>query len=237
MLFPNWFNRQSASVDEPRPAAGSPAALSANVPSEPAPDKPLPQAQAPVDRAERMQRREALYAVVREVMRRAWVLAAGYKFKVLSIDPSHRQFLVMIDLARGYGGESICQNEIAALIAQTAKTRSDILVTAVYWRIDDREPVGPLLKDPPPQGAEAPLPVVGQPPAGVAATVARAAEPALPDPPAAAPSVAPCVLPSPSVLIAGRPKQSRSLNGFEDTLHDARDSDLNLSNTQYGELG
>src|SRR5690606_40326900 len=42
---------------------------------------------------ERMQRREQLYAVVRDVMVRAGVLSAGYKFKVLSLDPRGAQFL------------------------------------------------------------------------------------------------------------------------------------------------
>ena len=49
---------------------------------------------------ERMARRELLYAVVREAMVRAGVLSSSYKFKVLSLDPRGRQFLVMVDLAQ-----------------------------------------------------------------------------------------------------------------------------------------
>ncbi len=102
---------------------------------------------APADHAanrknERMERRELLYTVVRDAMVRASVLSAGYKFKVLSLDQRGRQFLVMIDLGREYGGETARLSEIEALIAQTAKSRFDILVTAVYWRINDHVAVG-----------------------------------------------------------------------------------------------
>ena len=52
---------------------------------------------------DRVQRRELLYAVVRDAMVRAGVLSASYKFKVLSLDQRGRQFLVMIDVARLLG--------------------------------------------------------------------------------------------------------------------------------------
>ena len=53
-----------------------------------------------------MARRELLYAVVREAMVRAGVLSSSYKFKVLSLDPRGRQFLVMVDLAHGAGSDT-----------------------------------------------------------------------------------------------------------------------------------
>lgn len=91
---------------------------------------------------ERMGRRELLYGVVRQAMTRAGVLSASYKFKVLSLDPRGRQFLVMVDLARTYNGETARLAEIEALIAQGAKSRHDILVTAVYWRMNEHVAVG-----------------------------------------------------------------------------------------------
>jgi hypothetical protein len=91
---------------------------------------------------ERMARRELLYAVVREAMTRAGVLSASYKFKVLSLDPRGRQFLVMVDLARDYSGETSRLAEIEALVAQGAKARYDILVSAVYWRMNEHVAVG-----------------------------------------------------------------------------------------------
>jgi hypothetical protein len=93
-------------------------------------------------KSERMARRELLYAVVRESMMRAGVLSASYKFKVLSLDARGRQFLVMVDLARDNGGETARLAEIEALIAQAAKSRHDILVTAVYWRSNEHVAIG-----------------------------------------------------------------------------------------------
>ncbi len=91
---------------------------------------------------ERMARRELLYAVVREAMVHAGVLSSSYKFKVLSLDARGRQFLVMIDLAAGAGGDTVRLAEIEALVAQHAKARHDILVSAVYWRSNEHVAVG-----------------------------------------------------------------------------------------------
>lgn len=143
----SWFSRKKT-PSRPRPAAEPTGLLDADAtvplmgrdgrPAAP----PAPVEHAANRKNERMERRELLYTVVRDAMVRASVLSAGYKFKVLSLDQRGRQFLVMIDLAREYGGETMRLSEIEALIAQTAKTRFDILVTAVYWRISDHVAVG-----------------------------------------------------------------------------------------------
>lgn len=86
---------------------------------------------------ERLERRELLYAVVREAMVRAGVLSSTYKFKVLSLDQRGRQFLVMVDLAQGAASDTRRLAEIEAMVAQSAKSRYDILVSAVYWRAND----------------------------------------------------------------------------------------------------
>jgi hypothetical protein len=93
-------------------------------------------------KSERAARRELLYAVVREAMVRAGVLSASYKFKVLSLDGEGHQFLIMVDLARGTGGDAANLAEIEALIAQSAKARHEMLVTAVYWRVNQHVAVG-----------------------------------------------------------------------------------------------
>jgi hypothetical protein len=93
-------------------------------------------------KSERMARRELLYGVVRESMMRAGVLSASYKFKVLSLDARGRQFLVMVDLARDNGGDTARLAEIEAMIAQGAKSRYDILVSAVYWRTNEHVAIG-----------------------------------------------------------------------------------------------
>lgn len=91
---------------------------------------------------ERMAHRELLYAVVRESMVRAGVLSSSYKFKVLSLDTRGRQFMVMVDLAQGAARDTSRLAEIEAMIAQSAKARYNILVTAVYWRANEHVAIG-----------------------------------------------------------------------------------------------
>ncbi|HSV82208.1 MAG TPA: hypothetical protein VLK85_23695 [Ramlibacter sp.] len=86
---------------------------------------------------ERKARRELLYAVVREAMVRGGVLSSTYKFKVLSLDSVGNQFLVMMDLARAANSDCAHLSMLEAMIAQSAKSRHDIQVTAVYWRLND----------------------------------------------------------------------------------------------------
>lgn len=110
-------------------------------------------------KSERLERRELLYAVVRDGMTRAGVLSASYKFKVLSLDSRGSQYLIMMDLARKDTASPERLAEIEGLIAQSAKTRHDILVTSVYWRINEHVTAGlssssspaPLTSSPPPQ--------------------------------------------------------------------------------------
>jgi hypothetical protein len=88
-------------------------------------------------KGERLERRELLYIVVRESMTKVGILSANYKFKVLSLDSKGRQYLVMMDLVRLYETETGRLAEIENLIAQSAKNRHDILVSSVYWRINE----------------------------------------------------------------------------------------------------
>ena len=88
-------------------------------------------------KSERLERRELLYTVVRDAMTRAGVLSASYKFKVLSLDSRGRQYLIMMDLARTAAGAPERLAELEGVIAQNAKMRHDILVTAVYWRLHE----------------------------------------------------------------------------------------------------
>jgi hypothetical protein len=89
-----------------------------------------------------MARRELLYSVVRQCMTNAGVLSTGFKFKVLSLDARGTQFLVMVDLARAHSGDTNSLAEIEAMIAQSAKARFDIIVTSVYWRLNEHVAVG-----------------------------------------------------------------------------------------------
>lgn len=132
----SWFLRKTASLPAPARHAQSSSAAVRNTATAPYTTATTPEV-ALRHRNERMERREQLYTVVRDAMVRAGVLSASYKFKVLALDQRGLQFLVMMDLAREYGGETVRLSDIEGLISQTAKTRHGIAVTAVYWRIDD----------------------------------------------------------------------------------------------------
>lgn len=85
----------------------------------------------------RLERRQLLYGVVRDSMIAAGVLAVSYKFKVLALDAAGRKYIVMMDLADKVTSDTAVLGKIEALMAQSAKMRHDILVTAVYWRVSD----------------------------------------------------------------------------------------------------
>lgn len=86
---------------------------------------------------ERLAHREFLYSVVRDEMIRAGVLAASYKFKVLSLDARGRQYLIMMDLTPQSMADIPSLSEIEVLMTQAARARHDLLVTAVYWRVNE----------------------------------------------------------------------------------------------------
>lgn len=194
----SWFSRKPTSAKSRSVEPSGLLNADATVPLMPGRDgRPVLEAMAPAEHAanrknERMERRELLYSVVRDAMVRAAVLSASYKFKVLSLDQRGRQFLVMMDLAREYGGDTARLSEIEALIAQTAKTRYDIAVNAVYWRLNDHVAVGIPQRGLAPKPPSAPVqaaPVAPPRPAVAAAAVT----PVLPV--RAAPVVAPVAAP------------------------------------------
>jgi hypothetical protein len=88
-------------------------------------------------RNDRLERRELLYGVVRECMTAAGVLSSTYKFKVLSLDSGGRKYLIMVDMPHEHLSGAAHFAETEGAIARSAKDRYDILVTAVYWRINE----------------------------------------------------------------------------------------------------
>lgn len=198
-------------------------------------------------KTERLERRELLYGVVRESMTRAGVLAASYKFKVLSLDPRGQQYLVMMDLANQSAGDTNRLAEIEALIAQGAKIRHNIEVTAVYWRVNEHVTTG-LTKPRAPTPASARV-VPLKPPGAAAAPPARPAAPRTPQfEPLQADEVeafkralstasrpAP-LAPSGTLVKSGRRNPAPPVQ-FEDTeLVDSEERVSPLSGTQYGDL-
>jgi len=138
----NWFgkSKKEPPATAPRSSSGL-AHLDATLPNTPA-ARPIAPAVPSSRKQERHAMRELLYTVVRESMNKMGVLSSSYKFKVLSLDSRGRQYLVMMDLQRLQTGEVARMAEIETLIAQSAKARHDILVTAVYWRINEHVTAG-----------------------------------------------------------------------------------------------
>ena len=189
-------------------------------------------------KSERLERRELLYSVVREAMIKAGVLSSTYKFKVLSLDSRGRKYLIMMDLARQYAGETAQLAEIESLIAQHAKARHDILVTAVYWRVNEHVTAG-LSRDSAVVPAVAP--VISKPPETVMPKAAPKSgyEPLHPEEVAAFKQALASVattkpLSSPGEIVRTGRRNPMPEPGFADTEVDDRPSPL--SGTQYGDL-
>ena len=87
---------------------------------------------------ERSARREMVYSSVRESMVRSGILSAGYKFKVLALDKRATQFIVMVDLADQFAASPDKLAQIEALIAYSAKSRFELMVKSVYWRLNSQ---------------------------------------------------------------------------------------------------
>jgi hypothetical protein len=222
-------------------------------------DIPVDNAQPANRKHERMARRELLYGVVREAMTGAGVLSSSYKFKVLSLDGRGRQFLVMVDLSSDSGAGVRHLAEMEAMIAQSAKVRHDILVTAVYWRMSEHVAVGDPkaraavrdeLRDSQPAVLESsPMPLEAKPvtrshfdPIGAdeVAAFKKAMAAGIDNPAAAAAAAAGVASGASAAGFDGKPHHGPQsytlLTGFEDTeIADEARAPI-LSGTQYGEL-
>jgi hypothetical protein len=184
---------------------------------------------------ERLERRELLYAVVRQSMTKVGILSANYKFKVLSLDSHGRQYLIMMDLTRLYAAETGRLAEIEALIAQTAKALHGIMVTSVYWRVNEHVTTG-FTRSAPPVSAPAPLsstPTVKPPPPKPSYEPLQADEVAA-FKQALASVASPKTLASPGEIIHSGRRNPAPAPNFADTELDDRPTPL--SGTQYGDL-
>lgn len=87
-------------------------------------------------RQQRGVRREQLFALVRENMIRLGVLSSHYKFKVLTLDPSGEQFIVMVDWQPGapHADPVFEKSYEAGLQHLMEERRLGFKVKAVYWR-------------------------------------------------------------------------------------------------------
>jgi len=238
----HWFTRKlsvNPSLDAESSGLGH---VDATVPFQPSDREqakmPAPPGSAANRKSERLERRELLYSVVREAMIRVGVLSSKYKFKVLSLDSRGSKYLIMMDLARQHAGEAGRLAEIESLIAQNAKARHNILVTSVYWRVNEHVTSGLTQR---PKLDSAPAPLTEPTPAPAVAQQAKSRfEPLLPTEVEAfkqALSAAPPTqkLSSPGEIVRSGRKNPAPMPSFADTefLDEAQ---MPLSGTQYGDL-
>ena len=206
------------------------------------PDASSDQAQAAVERKVlRLERRELLYAVIREAMARVGVLSSTYKYKVLSLDSRGNEYLVMMDLPQDLASHLDQLATIEETVMESARQRHRITVVAVYWRIHDLGKSGSAVLRKPRQEVAADLVVSTDDSLPLGAALPRRFEPIRPDevraykdgqrPPSAA-------VPVPKGFESTQfPEPS-----FEETRIDERtDRDdaqvrMPLSRTQYGDL-
>ena len=151
----------------------------------------------------------------------------------------------MMDLSERLAGDTVRLAEIEALIAQSAKIRHDILVTAVYWRIN--QPVTSGLSSHPSSqvtpGSNPPVPSRPARPA-TAPTVAAGPryEPLQQDEIAAFKKALASATPPAQAAAAGQVVKSRRRNPapvehFQDTnMVNPNERASPLSATQYGDL-
>jgi hypothetical protein len=217
MSLISWFSRK-----KPRPSAATPesSGLGASEVTRPPQEHVSPAAR---HKLERHERRELLFGVVRDTMIRAGVLAASYKFKVLALDAQGLQYLVVMDLNQQSAKDALRMTEIESVLIDMAKLRHGIMVTAVYWRMNEH------IVSTPAAGSPAPAP---------APQAAPAYEPLHEDEVAAfkrALASAPVAAPGKTV-VSGRRNPAPAAE-FEDTHllpGQARSSPLSV--TQYGDL-
>lgn len=251
MSILNWFSGKSSTGDQApgkAPPDNDSSRLTRDKASGPGASKPMAgEARGGAHKSHRHARRELLYTAVREAMIRAGVLSGSYKFKVLSLDPRGEQFMVMMDLAQAFGAQAERLAEIEVMIAHSAKSRYNIRVTAVYWRLNELVSVARPTGAPQPDSGPAPLHHVEAALAAVAlpelANVKPAAqryEPIHADEVAAFKQALAAASAEGMPAAAGGRSTPRSytlLTGFEDTeMPESPALVPALSATQYGDL-
>lgn len=202
-------------------------------------------------KTQRQERRDRLYAVVREAMLRSEVLASRYKFKVLSLDTHGREFLVMVDLLDARAVSPGRFSVIEQLIISHADQQHGMCVKSVYWRVNEA-----LAAVPPVPAQHVSAPHVPTPGVHAAALVASPPLPTSISTPTHAPVFEPIdqaeVLAFKKAIgtqsnadadVAGQvrtsgPRHHNVVTGYEDTqlLEQPDEVASPLSRTQFGEL-
>jgi hypothetical protein len=91
---------------------------------------------------ERMEfRRELLFEVIRSTLDDRRIASNSYRFKVMRTDKRGHCYVIMMDMSPAFMASAQAQHkqlaETAALLTQNARTRYGLVVTGMYWRIDE----------------------------------------------------------------------------------------------------
>lgn len=92
---------------------------------------------------ERMEfRREMLYEAIRVTMQAHGILSASYRFRVVRNDRRGHMYLVLMDLSTDFmhnrEGRPAHLVALGAAIGKNAAARYAIMVSGVYWRVNDQ---------------------------------------------------------------------------------------------------
>jgi hypothetical protein len=92
---------------------------------------------------ERMEfRREMLYEAIRVTMQAHGILSASYKFRVVRNDKRGHQYIVLVDLSTDFlhNREGSPERLVAlgAAIVKNAAARYHLLVSGVYWQVNEQ---------------------------------------------------------------------------------------------------
>jgi hypothetical protein len=87
-------------------------------------------------------RRDMLFSIVRASLTQFQVDPHDYHFKIVRIDRSGHCFVVMMDMLPAFmqsqQGEHSHLSRIANFLTRSAMDRCGLVVSGVYWRIDER---------------------------------------------------------------------------------------------------
>jgi hypothetical protein len=86
-------------------------------------------------------RRELLYETIRASLNQRFIAPHSFRFKVMRTDKRGHCFVVMLDMSASFlnspAGQHAELAETAALLTKNARTKYGLIVSGVYWRIDE----------------------------------------------------------------------------------------------------
>ena len=86
-------------------------------------------------------RRELLFETIRASLNTRFIAPNTYRFRVMRTDKRGHCFVIMLDMSPTFmaspGGQHAELAETAALLTKNAQTKYGLIVSGVYWRVDE----------------------------------------------------------------------------------------------------